>query len=317
MNSLSGSGIELDPLAVEHRTSARDLSVDVCTFKQTNSVTDMEVANLLLFFEFRASDSFGDYGSMRLGKYERIKNMPLLLDVFSCRKLVAIEKHINKLMVQLGGRAIPKRKVEETLDKFPMCVREFLYAALDANSSEYVAIESSSIVDDYGVHHPYLGSLWFIGGSRYPVLKVKKVWRKGKHWFASVVVDRSRPTPSTMVEGNDRQARIMTNLFRAVKRAKGEAVEDGDAYGVVHAKTFNSHYMNYLRIPLDECKVISKRLFVEKFNAGRAARIYLPYFRSERSGLYYLTHDIPEGTKFLDVYQTDDRSNFHAYFRSE
>ena len=254
---------------------------------------------------------------MRLGKYERIKNMPVLIDVFTRRKLVAIEKHISKLMVGFGGRAIPKRKVEETLDKFPLCVREFLYSALDHNIRDRIVIESSVCVDDMGVHHDYLGSLWFVGGSRYSVLKVKSIIRKGKQWYACVIVDRSSPTPSTMVEGNDRQARIMTNLFRAVKRAKGEAVEDGDAYGVAHAKTFNSHYMNYLRIPLDECKVISKRLFVEKFNAGRAARIYLPYFRSERSGLYYLSHDIPEGTKFLDVYQTDDRSNFHAYFRSE
>ena len=254
---------------------------------------------------------------MRLGKHERIKNMPVLIDVFTRRKLVAIEKHINKLMVQLGGRSIPKRKVEETLDKFPLCVREFLYSALDHNIRDRIVIESSICVDDMGVHHSYLGSLWFIGGSRFPVLKVKSILRKGKEWYACVIVDRSRPTATAVMHGNDRQARTMTNLFRSVKRAKGEAVEDGDAYGVAHAKAFNSHYMNYLRIPIAECSPRNKRLYVEKFNAGMAARIYLPYFRSVRSGLYYLSHSIPEWAKFLDVYQTDDRSNFHAYFRSE
>lgn len=255
---------------------------------------------------------------IRLESGHRIMNVPVVINNGTRIKLRTLEKHIKKLMVTLGGRKIPKRELRSVIEEFHPTAHPFLYSAIDANISEYIALESSAIAAFDGVHHPYLGSMWYESGVPYEVKKVKKVWRKGKQWYVSLIVDRNHKIKTTSMQCNKLQRRTLGVLLREVKRADGEeAVYEDDAFGVRHAKEFGSQGMNYLRINLDECVVRAKRRYVNKYECGMACRVSLPYFKTEQSGLLHLSHEIPEGTKYLDMYQTEDKTKFLAYFRSE
>lgn len=255
---------------------------------------------------------------IRLESGHRIMNVPVVINNGTRIKLRTIEKHIKMLMTALGGRKIPKRKLRSVIEEFHQTAWPFLYSALDSNVGDRVVLESSSCVDQAGVHHDYLGSLWFEDGIPYKVIKVKSLLRKGKQWYACLIVDRKQKTKTTSMQCNKLQRRTLGVLLREVKRADGEeAVYENDAFGVRHAKEFGSQGMNYLRINLDECVVRAKRRYVNKYECGMACRVSLPYFKTEQSGLLHLSHEIPEGTKYLDMYQTEDKTKFLAYFRSE